>query len=205
MIMRVPKFAVLAAVALSLATACGSGAAPGTTTPTGGTTATAVPTGGPSTTLAPTAAPLATTSAATTSPTLAATPAPVQTAGSIDLCSLLTAAEIGAIIGGSWIEGVLTSTGGYCHWDNARGGLDQVITAIENRTVDAIKTAAPGGKAITVSGHAAYTFRDEGSQVQTTFIDIGGRSLLVEFSTSSDPTVDGLNAAKLADTVISHM
>jgi hypothetical protein len=205
MIMRVPKSAVLAAVALSLVTACGSGAAPGTTTPTGGSTPAAVPTGGPSTTLAPTAAPLATTSAATTAPTQAVTPAPVETAGSLDLCSLLTADEIRAVFGGSWTEGVLTPTGGYCHWDNARGGHDQVITAIENRTVDAIKSAAPSGKAITVSGHAAYTYRDEGAQVQTTFIDIGGRSLLLEFSTSSNPTVDELNAAKLADTAIGHM
>ena len=102
-------------------------------------------------------------------------------------------------------RGTLTSTGGYCHWDSANGGQgDRVITAIDDRTIEAIK-AAGGGTEITVNGHTGYSVRDEAARVQTTYVDIGGRSLIVEFPSTSHAAADLTSAQKLAETAIGNM
>jgi hypothetical protein len=191
--MNFPTSSAVAAVALLALAACGGAAAPST-----GTAAPATSPVGTSTT-AP-----ATTSAPATTPAVATT-APAGTAGAIDLCALLTKEDVNAVIPGGSTEGTLTKpVGGYCYWENATTG-ERVITAIEPRTLDAIKASATACVDITVGGHAGCSLRDEASHVQTTFIDIGAQSLIVEIPTSSDPAADLTNAQALAEIAVGNL
>ena len=46
-----------------------------------------------------------------------------------------------------------------------------------------------GGTDITVAGHAGYSIRSADSHLQTTFVDLGGKVLLLEFGTSSSAAI----------------
>jgi hypothetical protein len=133
-----------------------------------------------------------------------ATTAPAGSASAIDLCSLLSVADIQGVIPGSWLDGQLTKpVGGYCHWDNTL--QERVITAIDPRTFDAIKAAAAGGTDMTAGGHPAYSMRDEAAHVQTTYIDLGGQVLIVEIPASADAAADLTHAQALAELAVGNM
>lgn len=206
--MRFPTMVAVAALAVFTVAACGGGA-----NPTGVSTPTASPVGGPtaaaSTPVAtPSSAPTAAvsappTSAPTTPPTDAPTPA--ATTAAIDLCALLSADDLNTVLGGSWLEGQLTSTGGYCHWDSGNGSGEIVITATDLRPLEEIKSHAPGGVDMTVNGHAGYSVRNAAFHLQTVYVDLGGQSLIVEFPTSSSADDDQTNAQELAEIAIGNL
>ena len=186
-----PKFAAAAALAVFAFAGCAS-------TPATPTATTAV-----ATSPAATSTSAATTPATASAPTVATT-APAGSASAIDLCSLLSVADIQAVIPGSWLEGQLTKpVGGYCHWDNTL--QERVITAIEPRTFDAVKAAAVGGTDFTAGGHPAYSFRDEAAHVQTTWIDLSGTVLIVEIPASADAAADLSNAQGLTGVAVGNM
>lgn len=191
--MNFRKLAAVAALAVFALAACGGTAAP----PTGTTAPPSSPAG------AATTAPAATTAAST--PPAVATTAPAGSAGTIDLCGLLSAADVQAVIAGSWLEGQLTSTGGYCHWDNTLS--ERVITAIDPATLEGIKASMPGGENFVILLFAAsgYSFRDEGAHVQTTWLDIGEQLLIVEIPMSSDADADLSNAKELSEIVLGNL
>jgi hypothetical protein len=185
--MKSSKFVVAALAVFAFG---GCAAAPAAPT---GTTAVATPPAATST--------LAATASA--SPAVATT-APAASASAIDLCSLLSVADIQAVIPGSWLEGQLTKpVGGYCHWDNTL--QERVITAIEPRPFDAVKAAAVGGTDFTAAGHPAYSIRDEAAHVQTTWIDLSGQVLIVEIPASADAAADLSHAQALAGVTVGNM
>ena len=139
------------------------------------------------------------------SPSEQATTTAAPSAGAIDLCGLLTAADVTKALGGSSIEGTLTSTGGYCHWDSARSPNDRVITATQPGTLDDVKGPAPTGAELTVGGRGAYSVRDEAARVQTTWIDVGGQLLLVEIPLSTDAAADLQSAEELAGIAVGNL
>ncbi|MEO5703652.1 MAG: DUF3558 family protein [Candidatus Limnocylindrales bacterium] len=144
------------------------------------------------------------TAAATAAPT--SPPAATQVATAVDLCGLLTAGDLSTVLGGSWAEGQLTSTGGYCHWDSGSQPNDQVITATDARTLEAIKSAAAGsGTDMTVAGHAGYSVRSTTTRLQSTYVDLGGKLLLLEFGTSSSSADDQAHAQALAEIAVGKM
>jgi hypothetical protein len=185
---------VVAPTVLALA-ACGGGAG----APTGPLGATS---GAGSSAAAPSGPPAATVA---TQPSSAPTTAQPSSAGALDLCSLLEANDLHTVLGGSWLEGQLTSTGGYCHWDNANQPNEQTITAIDARALDAIKSAAPDGTDMTVAGHAGYSTRQAGPHLQTTYVDLGGQVLVLEFGTSSSAGDDQEHAQQLAEIAIGNL
>lgn len=204
--MRFPTMATVVVVALFALTACGgTGAAP-TAVP-----ATASPGDVPTAaapTASPTSAPTATAGSLPTDVPVTPPPGePTPTAADteVDLCSLLTVNDVNAVLEGNFLEGELTSTGGYCHWDSAMSSGESVITAIDDRSLDAIKTAGPGGVDMTAGGRAAYSVRNEDFLLQTTFIDLYGQSLIVEFPTSSSADDDLADAQELADIAVGNL
>lgn len=187
---RLHKSAAIAACLTTfLLTACGGSAASPTITVT----------------LAPTASAAPTTTPDSSTPSTAPTATPATTAGAVDQCSLLSADDVHAVLDGPWVEGVLTSTGGYCHWDNANSPNERVITALQEGTIESIKGAMAGGTDLTVDGHAAYSFRDEAAHVQTTYIDIGGQLLIVEIPMSSAADTDLESAQQLSAIAVGNL
>ena len=141
-------------------------------------------------------------------PTLAPTQAPSATAAAVvDLCALLSAADLHSVLGGSWMEGSLGVMGGHCFWlDSSTASYDQVTTGIDERSIEEVKSATPNGVDMTVSGHAGYRVRDENSDVQTTYVwvDLGGQSLTMEI-TSSSAADDQISAQELAEIAIGNI
>lgn len=207
----------LAAVSAFVVAACGAAATPtAIITPTaslvvGPTAAASSPVATPSSaspitvTTPPSSAP---TPTAPPPPTLAPTQAPSATAAAVvDLCALLSAADLHRVLGGSWMEGRLGVMGGYCFWlHSSTASYDQVTTAIDERSIEEIKSATPNGVDMTVSGHAGYRVRDENSDVQTTYVwvDLGGQSLTMEI-TSSSAADDQISAQELAEIAIGNI
>jgi hypothetical protein len=186
--MRFPRILfVIAPAALALA-GCGAGAPVGATAGASGSVAT------------PGNAPTTALTAPPTSP-----PAATQVASALDLCGLLTADDLHTVLGGPWAEGQLTSTGGYCHWDSGSSPNDQVITATDARTLDAIKTVAADEVDMTVAGHAAISIRQADAHLQSTYVDLGGKLLILEFPTSSSAADDQAHAQALAEIAIGNL
>lgn len=177
--------------------------------------------------IAPTASPVATPSSASPNtvttppsyaptptappPTLAPTQAPSATAAAVvDLCALLSAADLESVLGGSWMEGRLGVTGGYCFWlDSSDVSYDQVTTAIDARSLEQVKLdfgATPKGVDMNVSGRAGYLFIDENSTYRTmyVYVDLGGRLLTLEITSSSAPG-DQISAQELAEIAIGNI
>ncbi len=211
------RFSVVTLAALSafVVAACGAAATPtAIITPTaslavGPTAAASSPVATPSSaspitvTTPPSSAP---TPTPTAPPTLAPTQAPSATAAAVvDLCALLSAADLHSVLGGSWIEGHLTATGAYCFWGSGNVSSDQVVTGIDERSIEEIKSATPNGVDMTVSGHAGYWVRDENSYIQSTFVDLGGQTLIVEMPISSSAADDQISAQKLAEIAIGNI
>lgn len=207
----------LAAVSAFVVAACGAAATPtAIITPTaslvvGPTAAASSPVATPSSaspitvTTPPSSAP---TPTAPPPPTLAPTQAPSATAAAVvDLCALLSAADLHSVLGGSWMEGSLGVMGGHCFWlDSSTASYDQVTTGIDERSIEEVKSATPNGVDMTVSGHAGYRVRDENSDVPTTYVwvDLGGQSLAMEIHSSSAAD-DQISAQELAEIAIGNI
>ncbi len=198
--MRSLKMSVLAVVTMSVAAACGSSTVPSTAgTPTIGPTGVPTPTATSPASSVPTA-----TVSATATPTIAPTATVAATSGAIDLCSLLTAADVTTVLGGGWAEGVMAND--YCHWDSSSNPNERVVTFVQAGTIDAISAQMTGGTSVTVAGHGAYSFRDLAANVQTTYIDIGGGQLLiVEIPNSSDSIGDLQSAVELIEAALGNL
>ncbi len=188
--MKSLKLVVLATLAIAALAACGGAAA---------TAPAVIPSAPAGASSAPTSAPAGSSAAAASS-----TPAAV--AGSVDLCGLISPADLKTVTGDTYGAGVL-DTYGECTWRvggvSANDGKGQLIVAIQAITMDYIKTSYSGGGAdATVSGHAAFWNPTQG--LQSMWIDIGGGNALV---LSFDPIVDSTKgfAQKLAEIAVSKM
>jgi hypothetical protein len=186
--------AVLALTILAVAACSGSSA------PTIAVTATATPAG------AATSAP-ATAAAATPAPAATATAAPAATpaasapaAGAIDVCSLISPADLKTATGKDYGAGVLDSVG-QCVWRvggaKANNGEGQLVAFIQDQPLDAFKSAFPGGVDLTANGHAAYW--NPGQGLQSIWVDLGGRTLVLSFDpVDADTQAIALKLAEIA-------
>jgi hypothetical protein len=184
--MKLQLFAVAATAVVSVVAACGGG---GTSTPA------AVSTPRP---VASVSSSTPATAAATSAPSAVA-PSAAASAATLDLCGLLTVSDVQTALGGSWLEGQLTSTGGYCHWDSGNNPNDRVITAVDPRPLLTIKSAASGGVDFEAGDVAGYSYRDEASHVLTTYLDHGLYSVIVEIPTTTDAADDQAHAQALSE------
>jgi hypothetical protein len=140
----------------------------------------------------------------TASPGTAATPG--VPAGSVDLCGLLSPADLKTVTGDVYGAGVLDQYG-LCTYRvgsaKVNDGKGQLIVAIQAVTMDYVKNAfGSGGTAATVSGHAAFWNPTQG--LQTMWVDISGGNCL---TLSFDPIVDNSQtfAQRLAEIAVSKM
>ncbi|MEO7118181.1 MAG: hypothetical protein ABIZ34_04335 [Candidatus Limnocylindrales bacterium] len=192
-------FAATAAVVLTVTACGGSSPAPSlaTVSPTTSAAATATPVPSIVATATPTSSPVP-TEGVTNEPVTSPTPA----TGDIDLCSLLTAADVTTVLGGGWVEGVMAND--YCHWDSGSSPSDQVVTFVQPGTIETFNI--DGAIALAPGGHTAYTHRDAEFHLQTTWIDIGGGTvLIVEFPTTSDASADVESATQLSEIAVGNM
>ena len=167
--LRLVAIATLALVALA---ACG-----GSSSSSGAANPTPVPSGGASSTQAPpTAAPSGVTGSSAPS-----------TGAVVALCTLFTTDDLKTITTADYGAGVLDSVG-QCTWRvggvTANNGDGQIVAALQDATLDAIKATFPGGVDLTVGGHTAYWNPGEG--LQSIWTDVGGRTLVL----SLDPVTD---------------
>lgn len=140
-------------------------------------------------------------------PAVVTTPAPVG--GTVDTCTLLTAADVSAATGvDNYAEGVSDEIGG-CTWNleglsNNQGDL--VYLAIQELDLASVKTLfANGGVDATVSGHAAFYNPTEG--LGSMWVDIGAHQVLVlSFPQSNDldPSYQQI-AIQLAEIALGNM
>lgn len=163
--MRLLKIFGVAASAVLLVGACSNGGPAATTV----TTRTPVPVG------------------ATTSPTQAAV-ATVPVGGTVDTCSLLTAAEVSAATGKTYTAGTLDPSA-ECLWnipgETANTG-SLIIGYVQTVDLGYVKQAfGAGGSDATVGGHAAFWNPTQG--LQSMWVDIGGgRVFVLSFPRSAD-------------------
>ncbi len=187
--MRSPKLAVAVAVAILTMAACG-----GSSAPSSGAGASAPV---PSTATASTVSP-------TTAPSDATTTTPGASGGTVDLCGLLTAADLKTATGADYGDGKLDDYG-LCTWRvgdaSVNTGDGQVIIGVQDVPLDTFKSSFPGGVDVTVSGHAGYWNPAQG--LQSMWVDIGGRTLVISF----DPVgPDGQSIAqKLAEIAVGRI
>lgn len=184
--MRLSKLARAAVISLTLITACGGPAPP----PTVGT--------------GPTQGPVATPAGQTSEPVGPTNP-PV---GTVDVCGLLTAAEISAATEQDYSEGTVDSVG-QCLWNtegNTTNTGSLIVGYIQPQTLSFMKsTFGSGGVDVTVGGHAAFYNPTQG--LGTLWIDIGaGQLLSLSFPRSFDlnPSYQAL-ALQLAEIALSRM
>jgi hypothetical protein len=179
-------------VMILTAAACGGSSTPSSVASASAPVASAVttPTGAP--TVAPTTAP----SDATT-----ATTSPSKPAVALDLCGLLSAADLKTVTGADYGSGELDDYG-MCTWRvggaSVNNGDGQVILGVQESPLDTFKSTFSGGVDVTVSGHAGYWNPAQG--LQSMWVDIDGRTLVI----SLDP-VDADSQAiaqKLAEIAI---
>ena len=172
--MKSPKLIAVAALAIFAVAACGSSAAP-----TGAGTPTAAPGGGTTTTPAP-------------------------TGGAVDMCALLSPADLKTVTGGDYGDGVLDSVG-QCTWrvggTAVNVGDGQVVAAIQDQQLSFIKSTFSGGVDVTVSGQAGYWNPEQG--LQSIWVDVGGRTLVLSFDPVG-PDAQAI-AQKLAEIALSKM
>ncbi len=179
------------AFAMSTLAACG-----------GSTAATAPPVGAS----LPAAGTPAATSAVVPSASAGTAATPPVAAASVDLCGLLSPADLKTVTGDVYGAGVLDQYG-LCTWRvggaQANDGKGQVIAAVQAVTLDFVKSSyGSGGTDATVSGHAAFWNPTQG--LQTMWIDISGGNCL---TLSFDPIVDNSQtfAQRLAEIAVSKM
>jgi len=182
---RISKLSTVAALAVALA-ACGGGGAA-----TGGATPTNAPAGA-------TAGPGATPTEAAA----AATPGDPK-AVAAEMCTLFTVADLKAATTLDYGAGVADDYGS-CTWDYpgpTSSDHSKIFAAIQDATLDYIKSTFGGGTALTVGGHAAYwnVLQDIGS----IWVDVNGRLFVLSISPgtadsqASMVTLAGIAAPKL--------
>jgi len=159
---------VAVAVAILTVAACGGSSAPSR----GDDASAPVPSDAPTITMAPTTAP---------SDATATTPVS-QPGGAVDLCGLLSAADLKTATGADYGDGKLDDYG-QCTWLVGDTGVNigegQVVVAVQDVPLDTFKGTFPGGVDVTVSGHAGYWNPSPG--LQSMWVDIGGRTLVISF------------------------
>jgi hypothetical protein len=109
----------------------------------------------------------------------------------IDTCALISAEELSTATGAEYGEGVADDYG-QCTWRvggaTSNNGDGQLVVAVQDATLDFIKSTFPGGVDTTVGEHDAYWNPDEG--LQSMWVDLDGRCLVLSF----DPVDDGSQA-----------
>jgi hypothetical protein len=127
--------------------------------------------------------------AAATPPT---TEGPATTAGesaaAVDVCTLLSAADLKSATGKDYGDGVADGSAA-CAWNVGTSGVNQgdlVYAAVQEQSLDFIKSSFPGGVDATVSGHAAYWNPAQG--LSSMWVDVGGRLFVLSFPRSEDLT-----------------
>ena len=190
--MRSPKSIALMSIAIVAVAACsGSGAATDAGAASTAAGPTAAPGGGTTTTPAPTDAAVTTTAPA---------------GGSLDVCGLLTAADLKSATGKEYGEGVADPQGG-CAWNVGTSGVNQgdlVYAITQDQSLDFIKTAFTGGSDVTVDGHAGYWHPGVG--LGSMWVDIGGRVFVLSFPRSEELTAEDQAAAqKLSEIAVGKM
>ncbi|MEO7117477.1 MAG: hypothetical protein ABIZ34_00745 [Candidatus Limnocylindrales bacterium] len=192
--MRSTKFGAVAAFAILALAACG-----GSSSPSVVATPTAAPTGTLSTPASTaTSTPPATSASPTPVPTLASA-TPISTDRGTGACRLLSAAEINAVTGGSYGEGVADAVGG-CNWT---GGAAYIYADGFDHPLADAKSAYPGGVDLTVSGHACY-FATPGSALQAIWVELPAGVLAISFTPFPDAVAQGF-AEQLAAIAIAHI
>jgi Protein of unknown function (DUF3558) len=165
-----PKLTALAALAIVVLAACSGSAATATGAPASNGAATNAASEAPASTTAPTVGPSV----------AAATPG--ASAAAVDTCKLLSAADLKTATGKEYGDGVADDYG-QCTWRvggaTVNNGDGQVVAAIQDASLDTIKSTFEGGVDVTVSGHAAYWNPTAG--LQSIWVDIGGRGLVISF------------------------
>jgi hypothetical protein len=163
--MQSSKLVAMAAFAILAIAACGGS---GATTTTGSATPIASVDAGASLSPPPSEA--------------AASATPAASAGPVDTCALISTADLNSATGADYGDGVLDEFG-QCFWRvggaTANNGDGQVVIAIQDASLDTIKSTFTGGTDTNVSGHAAYWH--PATSLQSMWVDIGGRTLVLSF------------------------
>lgn len=189
--MHLPKLAGTAVLSLTLIAACGAPSSP---------------TIGPGVTLAPVATPAP--NATPTPPPAVATNPPVG--GTVDVCSLLTPAELSSALGETFAAGVPSENiPGLCTW-NIEGETGPASVAAHANpeaysVVHSFMAIQDGAVELTVSGHAAFYNPKE--FYNSLWVDIGGLGTFVlSFPTDGDlePSHQAI-AVQLAEIALTRM
>ena len=112
------------------------------------------------------------------------TPAPRDASSSdpIDTCALITAPELSTATGADYGDGVGDEFG-QCVWRvggaTANNGDGQLVVAVQDATLDFIKSVFTGGVDVTVGDRDAYWNPDEG--LQSMWVDLDGTCLVLSF------------------------
>lgn len=176
--MKSLQLIAVAALTFTMAACSASG-----TDSTGGTTITPTPSVGTTT---------------TPTDTVGATP----TAGEVDQCALLSPADLKTVTGGDYGDGVLDQVG-RCQWV---AGTQTVIAFVIAAPLDNYKGNNPGGVDVTVSGHSGYSATREGTTTESLWVDVGGRTLVLEVSgMASDAQAIKQIAQDLAEIAIGNL
>jgi hypothetical protein len=155
----------------------------------------------PTTTGTPTAAPVVPTTTPT-APGGTTSPAPTP---ALDVCALLTPADLKAVTGGNYTEAGVSASVDGCTWLGGGAGVTSghafVGATIGDNPLAAIKRTFPGGVDLTVSGYAAYWASLTGFHAIS--VDVDGRTLVLAI----DPAgADGQTIAqKLAEIAVANM
>ena len=188
--MQLVKLAGTAVISLTLIAACGGSP----TTPTVGPGATPAPVSTP----APNATP--------TAPPAAATNPPVG--GTVDICSLITNAELTAATGEEYVHSELDEFG-QCYWNTDDSGVNSgslIVGTFQVQALSFIKSAfGAGGVDLTVGGRPA--FWNPGGGIGSIWVDLGdGRLFTLSFPRSDDldPSYQGI-AQQLAEIAVTRM
>jgi hypothetical protein len=158
-----PKLVAVAALAIFALAACSAAS----TAPTDAGTASSAPTDAGTASSAPGGE----------------TAAPASAAGAVDLCALLSPADLKTVTGDDYGAGVLNSLR-LCVWRvggaAVNNGDGQVVADDQGGALAAVKSAFAGGVDVTVSGHDGYWDPAEG--LQSIWVDLGGgRTLVLSF------------------------
>jgi hypothetical protein len=185
---RIVGLVAVAAVTILTFAACGnSGAAPGAT-----------------------ATPIKPPAGATAAPTAATVPTSGPVGATIDVCKLLTGAEVKAATGKNYGEGYADADfPDNCSWNTDGATVnrgDLIGVSISSQDLAYLKaTFGQGGVDATVNGHAAFWNPSQG--LGSMWVDIGGGRLLVlSFPRSSDldPSYTAI-AQKLAEIAVARI
>lgn len=139
-------------------------------------------------------------SAATPTSASAATPsAPVG--GAVDICSLLTPADLKAATGNDYLVDTESTGDGYCSWDTAAGDSIDIYVVANPFGASHKDNTPAGGVDLTVDGHPAfYNLPASNALSAVLWVDLGdGRDFSVWYAASQ------AIAVQLAEIALSRM